>query len=368
MGTWYAKTGITNIDDANMWSANADGSGAAASWASGAVGTSGDTLNLNGKAITLNQSTANIIIDTTTGSLTVTSTKTITGNVTYSGTDTANGCIRVETSGNLTIDGTATNSSSGRCIKTTSTGIVHITGNLVLSGSSAGIAMFVTGTGAVTIDGALQYNNTCTGYVLNCSATATVTVGSIGGNTTGVNGLSAVYFAGGTLNVIGGISSKLGNLAIWIASGIVNWTGAQTLASNADCQIAVFSGMLNLATASAALTLTNSGRFLIKKYGGTITTTAAGGTAAINNQSSAAIALGGAFDLSPIIHYPTIPAAADVRNGTTRGYPGDPNGSMTEGGDLKLGDSIASGVLTAGAGSTNAMRGDKIESGIIVAP
>jgi hypothetical protein len=97
----------------------------------------------------------------------------------------------------------------------------------------------------------------------------------------------------GTLNIVGNMSGTA-LLLYPVGTGTANWTGSRTLAAGVNCYIDVGSGStLALSTASpaAALSLANSGNFVIsKRAGGTVTKTSAGGTADICNQSAAACA------------------------------------------------------------------------------
>lgn len=352
MAVFY-KIGAGNFDDANGWSTNPAGPGDTTATDSGGgvyiVGAAGNTLDLNGVAVTLNQSVTAALIQASgaTGNLAVSGTRVINANVTYSGTNTAAGMITIAAGTNLTINGLTTNSSSGYALSQTLSGILTASnvGSTVLNSTGSGRCLSSSGTGAITISGNIECGTgygvvlgsssaghswsgngsvTAAGYPIYQSAgTLTWTPGSGTSAAVSGTGSSVVTVAGGTLIIAGNVSTSATSTSvstmiapILVRGGTLQYTGSRTLAASADCEITLRTGgTINLATATAALSLANSGTFVIRVHAGTLNTADAGaGAASVVNQTTtsyAAIVGVGAANKA-IITGPTLPAAGDV--------------------------------------------------------
>lgn len=297
---------------------------------------------------------------------------TLTGNpsITYSSTNQTNGCIKVGT-GTLTLTGTSTatlisnsgtgyalvtsgagafdlenaggiiadNSSSGRALQHAATsGTSTINGNL--SGSGSGIALYQVGTN--TVNWAGNATSSAGGYAMS-TVSGTINWTPQTGTSIAESGTVAPYggvrCGGGVLNILTGGSDSLttsntetattayASIApIQVSSGTINWTGTWTLASGYDCEIAVLgTGTLNLATASAQLTLANSGNVLIHKIGAssTLTTYVAGPHQATitqqSNTATAAVIGNGAISASFIVG-PYLATGSQIAYTPTSGY------------------------------------------------
>jgi hypothetical protein len=360
MATLYAKSGtITNFDTANGWNSAANGSGTdyTATDSGGGiyiVDSAANTLDLNGCAVTLNQSCQVALIQATTGTLTVSGTRTINGNVTYSGTSTS-GMVIVPTGTGLTINGQATNTAAGYAIVQSGSGTTTITnaGGTAVANSGNGRGVSTANTGALSITGLVEQSagagsavvnaSTSAGHSLNgnlsCAAgsyayqlsggTLAWTVGNTGASAAIVAGYAALAVSNGTCNIIGNLTTSHTALQngrsapVVIIGGTINYPGdataARSIAAGAEVYIAVYSGTLNLVQQSGAYTalaMANGGTFAIVAAGGTINTTGNGGVsvASVVNQTttSYAVILGGTAGQKAIITGPTIPAAGDV--------------------------------------------------------
>lgn len=280
------------------------------------------------------------------GILTVSGTRTInvgsTNGIIYGHTLVA-GMVVVPTGTNLIVNGQVVNSSTGNAIVTAGTaGLTANNGTNTLFSASAGRALLGAGTGVFNITGHINNSGATAGATItstnvnhtlhgNLSCSGSGSALALSGGTwawtpgagvsvtmtsTGGNGLA---LSGGTVDVIDNLTtSDLGTgngRAIIVAGGTLNYTGSRTLASGADCCIGMSSGAVNLATATAALALANSGSFVVMVRGGTLTTTAAGGTASVVNQNATSYAAipGGTAANKAIITGPTLPGAAVVK-------------------------------------------------------
>lgn len=422
MTTYYAKSAM-NFSAANGWNTQADGNGTDWTYTSGA-----NVLDLNSKAVTLDVDVTctEITSAASNGYLTVGSTRTINANITYSGLSNS-GMVRVGSGGALTVNGQLSGSSSGYVCVLTNGGTLELSN----SGSpaincSAGRGVSNSSNGAITIVGDVVHSGTG-GYGVYCSAGQSCTL-TITGNVTAADGYG-VYIVTGYLTITGNVgvsgtgygvlSSAVtttidGNIsgsgsgaALTLNGGTGTWTGSRSVAASEECFIFVYqSATLVLATASEALSLSNSGTVVIRKTVGDLTITAAGGTASIVNQTSSSYAaLVGCSDTEKaIISGPTLPAANNVIYGSGQyGYAGGlltPNyappcngsapytadaskvlttgyfgtiGSLTQGtgsggGGYTYGDNDASKVLTTatGAGTYQAVTAANVRKGVAV--
>jgi hypothetical protein len=147
-------------------------------------------------------------------------------------------------------------------------------------------------------------------------------------------------------------------------TGIINWTGSVSIADGTSFVILVIGGACNLATASAELTMANSGNFIIIHSTGTLTTVSGAHQATITQQSStAACAIFGGITngtLANTVIGPVIPLATHVYPkglGLAFGYAGAP----------VLGTLRASniGSLSAVASSEDLVAGDLADDVIV---
>lgn len=270
-----------------------------------------------------------------------TATLTINGAVNYSGTNTTNGAVKVGTGMTVAINGQVSNASSGYCVIASGSGAISISnvGSVAVSNTGSGRGVSFASSGSLTISGAI--NNTSNGRAVQpgtsggaISITGTLTSSGTGYCLFSGNGTTTIYGsvvassgigvggAAGTVNIEGNCSTSATGIAINAAGLTVNWYGSRTLSASTDCYMTQTAGTLAFATASAALTLSNSGTFVILKTGGSLTYTAAGGTAAIKNQSATSYAsiIGGSDAEKAIITGASIPSAADTRYGVARGW------------------------------------------------
>jgi collagen type VII alpha len=282
----------------------------------------------------------------------------VTGSVSYGGTSTS-GMIRV-TGGTLQITGggvgttAVTSSAAGYAIvaSSASTLVISNAGGTAASGTSTGRVISRIGTGALTIEGNITnsgagtcvYNDSTsnsstwagnaavtdgTGY--NCAKGTTAWTPQTGISSalsgTATTTCAGVYATGGTINITGNLSTSNTNnyggrrcSAVAASAGTITYVGDRTLAVNTECVLEIFTtGTINLATAGDNLVLANSGTFLVLKNNGTLNTADAGaGAASVVNQTATAYAAiqGGTTAQRGIIAGPTIPAEADVLEGS----------------------------------------------------
>ncbi len=364
MATYYAKN-AGSVLAANAWNTTADGSGTDTTFADGDA--TGHTLDLNNKAMTSPTGTTltcTLLQSGATnagGTLTPTGTLTIAGKVKYTHTSTS-GMIIVGTDATLTVTcslgaghnaventstgraivisgsgalvvsnsgGTAlaqTSTATGACVQSNTSGTIDITGALTDAGTGTLLngVLFVQGSGAVTV----------TGNVTSSGAVLYDTYGSIGaygpavtitGNLRSTNANSRpLSVMAGTVTLDGNISGPGWSVKV-VLSGTFVWTGNRTIAASEDCRIYLdgATATCNLRTASAKLTLANSGSFMLIRQNGTLNTADAGaGAASIVNQTATSYAaMSNVTDAQrAIITGASIPSAADTRYGVTRGW------------------------------------------------
>jgi hypothetical protein len=353
MATYYAHA-AGNWSAANAFNTLANGTGTdMTADANGTVGTTSDTVDLNALAMVMDVNVQQALVQASTGSLTISGTRTLTGKIKYSGSGTTTSgmvqvpdgtaltiagpgsgnvventgsqghAIYVSGSGALTItNGTGTGcvcSSTGRAVNMIGSGLLTITcsgGTAISQGTSAGYCVVTASTGGSEITGLV---NAVVGQALTYSVGAAGTnlvTGNITISGTGT-GLSS---SSGTVTFDGIPSGTGSGYGLYAYTGTIIWTGARTIAAGTYCHIAAAStGALNLTD----LTVTLSGCIVINKVSGTPTITLT--RAAINRQSAAALAAGLGLDISSIVNGPTLPAAADVQAGAVDfGYAGAP--------------------------------------------
>ena len=251
--------------------------------ASGFIRVSGGTLTISGTACTT------VVSGTSTGTAIV---ETSTGNVTINGPASASTYAVYENGGGygLTASGSGTitiNNSGGYASYVGNTGgagvyiqgsaIGVIAGNASTNGAYGAALGFTSSSASSTFSGTVY----CTGGSPNVgikvtAGTVTWTPSTGVSATIGNTGaLAAVYIQGGTLIVNGSLTTANSDTSaiatpILVSGGILQWTGSQTLAGASVCTIGMFAGTINLATASAAIALANSGTFVIFNSGGTL--------------------------------------------------------------------------------------------------
>lgn len=315
------------------------------------VGNSGaPILNLGNGGITPSYAGAMVTWGTGTCSLTVN------GNATYSSTYTS-GAFPTGASQSLFINGLLTNTSSGYAILESSTGIVGVVnaGVTAVSNSSSGRAIDMEGSGALTLTGNVANSGSGTAVRVNSSSANHAFTGNVSITSSGIgfqvnagtvswtpgsgtsltnaatsSSVYAMAVTGGAL-FINGSPTTVNNSngawtsALYVNGGTLQWSGARTIAAGAELEIDCASGAIQFANATAALTLTNSGTFVLRKSTGTLTYTAAGGTASIIRATETSYcAMPGCTDAEKaIITGPTLPTAGNVLTGSgTFGYAG----------------------------------------------
>lgn len=306
--------------------ANANGEWATCGWTGGdnAVPTTGDTADLNGKALTLTDAVATcdqIQASGATGSLTISGTSTINANIAYAGTATS-GMVIIPTGANLAHNGVVSESSSGYAIEMTGTGTYTNSnaGNTIINSTGSGRAINVIGASTLNLVGNAIISS---GFgVRNSDATAII---NFNGNVTLTSSVTSpgsacgIYNAYGTLNFTGlPITTYGGAPAIYAVLGTINWTGAATIPAGTNCFVVIRAGTLDL----NGLVCANSGTLVIGfAYNDTTLTQ---GTGTITNQTATAQFAGIGVNSVAFVG-PTLPAAAKVD--TTQGdfgYAGSP--------------------------------------------
>jgi hypothetical protein len=92
-----------------------------------------------------------------------------------------------------------------------------------------------------------------------------------------------------------------------MSNGILNWFGSRTI--SAESYIEISGGTLNFGTSETALTLSISGKMIIRKSGGTFAQTYCTAT---RTSSTAQIAMMSNTTDHIVVGGPTLPAAGDV--------------------------------------------------------
>ena len=328
--TLYAQTNNMNWDAANGWNAVSGGGGTAYTNPQNAANTF--ICDLNGKTVVANQDISVDKIQASTGvggNLSVTAAArmiTVNGGLLNSafsnakpliyGTGTNGGVGAGQT---LTLQSTSASAyvaynytggggiaivDGGAMIVSNPTGMGCIFNSYGVSGDA-----FVVNSGSFTVNGVV-YGYSNNGYGITCNGGTTIVNGDLHGGY-----LFNVRVNGGTLTINGNIYHDAGNTwhDLLINGGAVNWTGGRSLTAGSFAWLFVQGGTLNLATATAALTLTNAGSIAITLGNGNVVTSAAGGSASIINASATAQAcvMGAA-----IVTGPLLPNKSNVLTGT----------------------------------------------------
>lgn len=342
--TIYA-TGTINWNTTDGWAQNADGSGTLYTNPQNGVDTY--ICNLNGKTVTQN---VDVIVDSIIGSsglLRMYGTRSLTASITYSGTSTG-GFVTFVTTPVPTINGQVNNTNSGYCLYPSDVGVtINNVGGIALNNTGSGRAFYSTGIGVHTINGNVTVSAGVGIYINGNNA------GTINGDiivTSGYGIWDQAQVQGWTIN--GNMSATNLGLALFqstASSRTVTWIGSRTLTDGADCYLYLANGTLNLANATGALTLSNSGSFCINKGSThTLNISGAGGTASIVLQSATSYAtiLGGSAAQKAIITGPVLPSANNVAEGSGQyGYAG---GLLTPALEVPTDEEIAEAVWTYG--------------------
>ena len=264
-----------------------------------------------------------------------------TGGTCISYTGTSSSGFLQQTGGSLTINGPG----SGillQCGPSTNSNVavIYTTGGTLNLQNSGGTVGSTSANYCVRFNGSLltanagsngcafSSNGTTGAYygVRVLAGSATITGALIATNqdyALGVTG-GTVTYSGNPSSSVAGITTNLTAPVIYLSSGVLNWTGSSSVAANTDAVVSVTGGTLNLATASAALSLSDSGNFVLQHGAGTIVTTNGANTAALTLATSSAMATLLGMGVSPtysnFIIGPTLPTTAQVASGVTYGY------------------------------------------------
>lgn len=197
MAIWYAQNSSANIDSANMWTENANGTGAVLTWASlGAT----DVLNSNGKtSIAIN-------VSLTCGSLTSAS---------------GAGTWLINTTG-VTITANLVCGTAATFLMDSGTPTVTIVGNLAGGASSNDSCVDLSVAGTLNVTGDVTGGSASAAHGINISAAATVNItGTVtGGSNVGAYGVHNGSTPGGVaISVTGSLVASTGNAVASLGSG-----------------------------------------------------------------------------------------------------------------------------------------------------
>ena len=277
---------------ATITAAGAGNWSAGATWTGGVKPGNGDTADLNGKAVVLDENTATLVAiqsSNASGKLTVSGTRVLTGNVNHSSTSTA-GMIVVPTGTAVTINGGVTNTSSGYAIVTSGAASVTIYnpgGTAVSSSAGRGVSWGST-SGTLSITGLTTGSGGSTAVRSSTGGTISF-VGDI--TTTGAvasYGLSLSSGWSNSVTIAGNIyrpnDSTGSPLSSATGTGTITWTGARSVPASTEFYMLHTGGTLDL----TSLVLSNSGYFCLNRTAGTVTVGSGGTLAQINNMSATA--------------------------------------------------------------------------------
>lgn len=287
MTTYYNQGGDWSVTD--IWNTAPDGSGTPHTYT---VAEPGNTYDLNDQGVTLDMDVtiAESVSNGSSGVLNVNASHTFNGNMTCT-----NGIILQISWGTLTINGKV--STSGSC----SIGLLVSSGASVVVNNPGGVAfdvqkgtgLSISGGGGFTVVGAINVNaasaygiqTTCTG-ASSVTGVTTLTTGTGGIRVSGATPLTvtgAIIAASGSGMLVSHASAVVDLVncslkstpgvancyAINQTNGIVNWSGAATLAAGEECYCQLTTGTVNFGTAGSAFTLSNSGEFSYRVASGT---------------------------------------------------------------------------------------------------